>query len=140
MPYAIAADRLTDYPAQSLNLANKIVDLVIPTHVNITLINGWSPQNATNAQPRAYRNGSMIHLCGLVKRTGGITTGHIIGRVPTGYRPQYKHHFVVTCGPSFDWCVLSVSTNGDIAYEDGASGVQPNVYTAFDGMFYPWQD
>lgn len=84
-----------------------------PAWINAVYQNSWTTNDST---PVAYfiDNFGLVHIRGSI--TGGSTAnGTTIFTLPTGYRPQYKQHFVVPCYiNSTTWAPCEIIINTEI--------------------------
>lgn len=101
---------------------NNITAAADVTWSSFNMQNNWSDYGSSYS-PNGYRRtkDGVITLRGLIRRTGAIVSGEVIGNLPVGYRPSETLIFQTSTSPNAPSRV-DVKANGDVA----VLGADPN--------------
>jgi hypothetical protein len=104
--------------------------LAKPTVYYPVLAATWSNYSPAHQPASYYKDSSgIVHLSGLIKKTGAVASGEVVFTLPEGFRPLLALHFVAA--DSGAYCQLRIGGDGiaQAYYTIGA-------YVSLDGISF----
>jgi hypothetical protein len=139
-PYALPTDALVDWPAASLELANKIDALVWTA---LPFAAGWSNYDVSYTGGTYSKDAlGIVRVRGLVKFTplGSYAGPGVICTLPVGFRPAALETFpILATHPTRGACVayqINAGADGALTYAAIDGGTWTGNYMSLAGITY----
>ena len=112
---------------------NELVDgVTFKAWTNFELLNGWVNYSNLRTEASYTKNGQgIVRISGFIK-SGTITSGTVIAKIPLDHAPPRIISFAVLCDTSITVCRLDINTTGELLIY-GAVG---NTYISLEGVSY----